>query len=170
MPRLVPELALDHDQRHAFARHLDRVRVAQLVRREAPPHASLASDVSQLGAGGGGRPRPPARGTGDDAEHRSDRQLHPRVQPRLKLLERPVVHADLAPAAALAAADEERPAARVEVGLGERERLVDAQAGAPDHGCRSGTAGERLPLVRSGRLALGRRLRRRSRIPSESRD
>src|SRR5215216_2502432 len=30
----VAELALDDDQRHALAGHLDRVRVAQLVRRE----------------------------------------------------------------------------------------------------------------------------------------
>src|SRR5215212_8730553 len=34
----VAELALDDDQRHALAGHLDGVRVAQLVRREAPPH------------------------------------------------------------------------------------------------------------------------------------
>src|SRR5215216_7677046 len=52
----VPELALDDDQRHAFAGHFDGVRVAELVRREAPTHAGLAGDASQLGAGGGGRP------------------------------------------------------------------------------------------------------------------
>jgi len=35
----VSELALDHDQRDALARHLDGVRVAELVRSEAPrPH------------------------------------------------------------------------------------------------------------------------------------
>ena len=33
----VAELALDDDQRHALARQLDGVRVAQLVRRKAPP-------------------------------------------------------------------------------------------------------------------------------------
>ena len=48
------ELALDDDQRHALAGHLDRVRVAELVWREPPPHAGLASDAAQLGAGGGG--------------------------------------------------------------------------------------------------------------------
>jgi hypothetical protein len=32
----VAELALDDDQRHAFASHLDGVCVAELVRREAP--------------------------------------------------------------------------------------------------------------------------------------
>ena len=43
------------------------------------------------------------------------------------------VHADFAAPAALAAPDEQRAAAMVEVGLAERERLVDAQAGAPQH-------------------------------------
>ena len=52
MPRLrVAELALDDDQRHALARHLDRVRVAQLVRREASPHAGLAAAAAQLARG-----------------------------------------------------------------------------------------------------------------------
>ena len=35
----VPESALDDVQRHALARQFERVRVAQLVRREAPTHA-----------------------------------------------------------------------------------------------------------------------------------
>ena len=34
----MPELALDHDQRDPLARHLDRMRVAQLMRREPPTH------------------------------------------------------------------------------------------------------------------------------------
>ena len=33
----VPELPLDNRQRDPFVRHLDRVRVPQLVRREPPP-------------------------------------------------------------------------------------------------------------------------------------
>jgi len=45
----VAALALDDDQRHALARHLDGVGVSQLMGREAP-HAGLAGDVSQLGA------------------------------------------------------------------------------------------------------------------------
>ena len=44
----------------------------------------------------------------------------------------PVVHADLAAAAALAAPHQQRAAARIQVGLGERERLADAQAGSPE--------------------------------------
>jgi hypothetical protein len=51
----------------------------------------------------------------------------------LELLPRPVVHSNLAAAATLAASHQQRPAARVQVGLGERERLVDAQPGAPAH-------------------------------------
>jgi hypothetical protein len=35
----MPELALDHVQRHALARELKRVRVAELVRGEAAPDA-----------------------------------------------------------------------------------------------------------------------------------
>src|SRR5215211_126809 len=42
----VAELALDDDQRQALAGHLDGVRVAQLVRREASPYAGLAGDAS----------------------------------------------------------------------------------------------------------------------------
>jgi len=42
----VAELALDDDQRHALAGHLDGVRVAQLVRRKASPYAGLAGDAS----------------------------------------------------------------------------------------------------------------------------
>jgi hypothetical protein len=53
-PRLVwPELALDDDQWHALAGHLDGVRVTELVWREAPPDAGPRCDVSQLGAHGG---------------------------------------------------------------------------------------------------------------------
>jgi nucleotide-binding universal stress UspA family protein len=37
----VGELALDDVQRHAFSRELDAVGVAQVVRREASPHAGV---------------------------------------------------------------------------------------------------------------------------------
>ena len=55
-----------------------------------------------------------------------------RAQPRPQLLPAPLVHPDLAPAAALAVADQDRSAPVVEVVLGERERLLDAQPGAPE--------------------------------------
>lgn len=44
----------------------------------------------------------------------------------------PVVHSDFAALVALAVAYEQRPAALVEVCLGQGERLVDSQAGAPE--------------------------------------
>src|SRR4051812_18503625 len=66
-------------------------------------------------------------------------------EPRLQLLPGPVVHADLAAATALAAAHEQRAAPRVEIGRAERERLVNAQAGAPQHWA---------PVAGGGRLVL----------------
>jgi hypothetical protein len=89
--------------------------------------------VAQLFAGGGLRPAAAARRFGQNAEQRADGQREAEVQPLLKLFPGPVVHADFAAAAALAAADEDRAAAGVEVSLGERECLVDAQPGAPEH-------------------------------------
>jgi hypothetical protein len=49
------------------------------------------------------------------------------------LVPRPGVHADFAALAAFAAAHEDRAAGGVKVALGERERFVDTQAGAPEH-------------------------------------
>jgi hypothetical protein len=48
----VPELPLDDDERDALVRHLDRVRVPQLVRRESPSDARCGSRVVQLLARG----------------------------------------------------------------------------------------------------------------------
>jgi hypothetical protein len=50
------------------------------------------------------------------------RQLGPRREPGAQLLPAPLVHADLAPPAALAAADQDRASPLVEIVLGERER------------------------------------------------
>ena len=50
----MPELALDDDQRHALAGHLDGVCVAELVRREASANARGRGGAAQFGAGGGG--------------------------------------------------------------------------------------------------------------------
>jgi hypothetical protein len=49
----VPELALDDGQRHPLARHLDRVRVPQLMRSKPPSHARLNGEPPQLAAGAG---------------------------------------------------------------------------------------------------------------------
>ena len=80
----------------------------------APAHAGL-------------RPRPPAGRAGDDAEQRTGWQLEPLRGPRTEVLPAPVVHPTW-PAVALAAADQQRAAARVEVALVEVERLLDPQA------------------------------------------
>jgi hypothetical protein len=53
------------------------------------------------------------------------------AKPRPELLPAPLVHPDLASATALAVADEHRSALGVEIVLGERERLLDPQPGAP---------------------------------------
>ena len=44
----MPELPLDDRQRDPFVRHLDRVGVPELVRREAPPHPSLGRQAAKL--------------------------------------------------------------------------------------------------------------------------
>jgi hypothetical protein len=49
----------------------------------------------------------------------------------LELGPAPGVHADFTAASALAATDQHRAAALIEIGLGQRERLVDPQPGTP---------------------------------------
>src|SRR5207237_10190739 len=88
---------------------------------------------AELAADGGARPGPAASRAVNDAEQRSQRQLHARRKPRRQLLPAPGVHADLTPAAALAVAHEQRPALGVEVTLAERKRLLDAQPATPEH-------------------------------------
>jgi hypothetical protein len=46
----VTELALDDVQRHALAREFQRMRVAQLVRREAAPDAGASGKLAKLSA------------------------------------------------------------------------------------------------------------------------
>jgi hypothetical protein len=116
---------------HALTRELNGVRVTQLVRGEPTPDPGADGEPAELGTDPGTRPRPPAGGAVDDAKQQADRQLDARGQPRAELFPAPLVHADLAATAALAVADQQRPAARVEVVLGERERFLDAEPGAP---------------------------------------
>jgi hypothetical protein len=52
----VAELALDDDQRDAFARQLDGVGVTELMRCEAPPQAGRDRGPAQVRARGRGRP------------------------------------------------------------------------------------------------------------------
>ena len=129
---------------------LEGVRVAQLVRREAAPDAGPGGAPGSAARAADGVTTASAGGAVDDAEQRPDRHRLARSQPGLELFPGPVVHADLAAAAALAAAHEDRAAARVEVELGERERFVDAQPGAPEHDDQRRAARRRAARRRSG--------------------
>jgi hypothetical protein len=122
------ELALDHDQRHAFARHLDGVGVAQLVRREAAPNPGRGGRAPQLRACRSGRPVAAARRAVDDAQQGTDRKLGPQLEPGPEFFPSPRVQADLAPAPTLAVPDRERAAALIKIALGQSERLVDPPA------------------------------------------
>src|SRR4051812_24523165 len=129
----VAELALDHVERHALASELDGVGVAQLVRREAAPDARVGGEPAEFETYVGARSGAPAGRAVDDAEQRADRQLEASGEPGPQLLPAPGVHADLAPATALAVAHQQRPAPGVEVALAERERFLNAQSAAPEH-------------------------------------
>jgi hypothetical protein len=69
----VTELALDHDQRDALARHLNRVRLAQLMRREPTRDSCLDRGVVKLFADARWPARPAACRPAHDAKQSSDR-------------------------------------------------------------------------------------------------
>src|SRR3954471_14320666 len=96
------ELALDDVERDALVGQLDGVCVAELVRGKAPAHAGTGREAAQHGARGGGLPGAPAGGAVDDAEQGSDGHGAADGEPGFELLKAPVVHADLAAAAAFA--------------------------------------------------------------------
>jgi hypothetical protein len=100
----------------------------------------------------------------DDAEQRTDREAEAKVDPRLQVFPRPLVHADLAAAAALAAANEQRSATVVEVRLVERQRFMDAQARSPQHDDQTTQPATMAPVTRRAHdrddLLHGRRIGR----------
>jgi hypothetical protein len=102
------------------------------MRRKPSPYAGSGRAEVERFAGSSGGPCAPARAAVKRAEERTDRHLFTRFQPGLDVFEAPGVHADLAPASALAATHQDRAAARVEVELGQRQCLLDAQPGAPE--------------------------------------
>jgi hypothetical protein len=110
---VVAELALDHVERHAFARHLDGVGVAKLMGRKATPNPGLAGDDLEAPANGRASPRSTGAVRATDAEERAHWKLMPKREPRAKLLPAPVVHADVPAPTALAAADEDRSASQI---------------------------------------------------------
>jgi hypothetical protein len=61
------ELALDDDQRHALARHLHGVGVAELVWREAAAHTGRDPGATELRACGRSRPGSATARAADDA-------------------------------------------------------------------------------------------------------
>ena len=65
------ELSLDHDKRDTFVRHLNRVRVPQLVGREAPSDSCGRGRVMQLFARGRRFPTSSGRRSVDHAQHRA---------------------------------------------------------------------------------------------------
>jgi hypothetical protein len=71
----MPELALDHDERDSLMRHLDRVRVPQLMCSEPPPEARCSCYVVQLLSCGGRLPPPPGGRPVNHAQHRADREV-----------------------------------------------------------------------------------------------
>ena len=72
----MPQLALDQRQRDPLAQQLDGMRMAELVRGYTPADPGCDGGAMQLKASGAGRPRVPARGSGDHAEQRADRERH----------------------------------------------------------------------------------------------
>jgi hypothetical protein len=123
----VPELALDYQQRDAFAGHLDRVRVSQWCgakRRRTPAVAAVAPSCARAALADHARPQVgPLRMQNSGPTGSSTRSL----QPRLDVLPGPIVHSNLTTAPALTAAHEHRATPPVEVGFAQRERFVDAQ-------------------------------------------
>jgi hypothetical protein len=110
--------------------------VAWWTRRSirAAAHSGRHRCASELRPGGRGCPGSAACRSVDDAEQRADGKFEAALEPGLDFLPAPVVHSDLASASALAAADEQRASSRIEIALGEGERLLDAQPGSPqDH-------------------------------------
>ena len=77
----MPQLALNHDQRHAFAGELHGVGVAQLVwRKSAAGHRPRRPSCAARSGGGVG-PLSPARRTGENAEQRSDGKPDAHLEP-----------------------------------------------------------------------------------------
>src|SRR5215210_4327189 len=99
-------------------------------RRRTPAWRATRRSSDRAAAAAHGRPRVAPLTTQNSGPTGSSTRG---LEPGRELLPGPVVHADLAAAAALAAPHQQRAAARVQVGLGERERLADPQAGSPQH-------------------------------------
>src|SRR5581483_9101124 len=127
----MPELSLDYEQRDTLARHLHRVRVTELVRREPATDPGYRGGVMQLSADPGRSAWPPACRATQHTEEPADRQFPAELQPGIEVRPRPAVHPDLTPLVALPVTDDQGATAGVEVCLLEDERFADSQPGAP---------------------------------------
>src|SRR3954463_11128686 len=102
-----------------FARHLDRVRVTELMWGKATAYAGGDGEVTEGGAGSGWRPGPGGwRAVGETQEGPCGHLDTPMDPPRALPLA-PATHADLAALPALAAADKHPAGRSVEIALGE---------------------------------------------------
>src|SRR6266511_794946 len=113
-------------------------------RRRTP---AWRGETAKLRSGGGHRPGPARRRPAEDAKQRPDRLLTPVLEPGPKLLPAPLVHPHLAPPAALAAADQHRPAGGLQISLPKRERLRDPKPGAPKDDHKSAEAKPRRAIA-----------------------
>ena len=68
------ELPLNDDEGHAFASHLDGVRVPELMWSESATDTGGDGCTAQLGSSGGGRPLTTTRPAVDDTEQRAHGQ------------------------------------------------------------------------------------------------
>jgi hypothetical protein len=108
------------------------VRVTQRVPCNASAHSGSLGRAVQSAADPCRGARAAARRAAPNAKQSADRKVRAQLAPPSKLRPAPAVHPDLAALTAFATSDQERAAVRVEVGLGERERLADRQPAAPD--------------------------------------
>jgi hypothetical protein len=114
----VSELPLDHYERDTFVRHLNGVRVSQLVWRKAPSHACGRSRVMQLFSRGRRFPTSSGGRSVDCTKQCADRKLAADLEPGVELVPCPAVHPDLSSLAALSTPDQYSAAGTVEVALG----------------------------------------------------
>jgi hypothetical protein len=74
-----------------------------------------------------------ARRSVDHTEQRTDGELLAEILPWVKLVPRPLVHADFTTFVAFPVPDQNRSARVLKVGLCQGERFADPEAGSPEH-------------------------------------
>jgi hypothetical protein len=130
----MPEPALDDDQRHTLARHLNGVSVTELMRHEPSSDTGVCRDARQLLARTGLLSPATSSRAADHPQQRTDRQLTPDHQPPVQLRPCPAVHPDLATTPTLTATHQHSSTRYVKVGLGKIEHFTDPNTRAPqDH-------------------------------------